>query len=698
MLKNALSPKSVALIGASGTPGKLGYDILSNLRHLGYKGKIYPINPRGGNIFGLKTYANITALPEIPDVVLFAIPSALVNDTVKECGKKGVKNLVIITAGFKEVGGEGAKREKELQKIVKKYDMCLIGPNCLGIINTELGMNASFAEGMPSVGGASLVSQSGAMAVAMIDWAYESGLGFQKIISMGNKGGVTENEILEHLGDDTKTKVILMYLESIANGEEFMRIAKKVSQKKPIIIVKSGTSEAGTHAISSHTGSLAGSNIAVSTAFAQSGIIRADTVEELFYLAKAFNSQSPPEGNRVGIITNAGGPGIMATDALDDTSLVIPRLSETLQRKLSEGLPKTAALHNPVDVIGDALSDRYRHAIKTMLESDEIDSLLVVLTPQVMTEVKNTAEITTALSHQHPEKTVFGVFIGGESIHRGDAIFRRNRFPNFGFPARAAATLDKMYSYFLWKTEEKKRAKKKSGSTKKSQEKKLDSVFRNKKSGERISVSEIELLTNAYGISAPVVRLASTQKEAVFFAKKVGFPVVMKIVSPQIYHKTDAGGLRIDVQNEESVKKAWDDILASVKKYNSKAKVEGITVEPMVPIGKEIIIGAKKDPQFGHMIMFGLGGIYVEILKDVTFRIAPVAQEEAVKMIEEIKTIELLRGARGEKPVDIRAIAKVIESVGNIVTDYPQIQEFEINPLIACPSRGVFAVDVNCIV
>jgi acetyl coenzyme A synthetase (ADP forming)-like protein len=693
-----LSPKSIALIGASGTPGKLGYDILSNLRYLGYMGKIFPINPKGGFLLGIQAYPDISSLPQIPDVVLIAIPAIFVNEAAEQCGKKGVKNLVIISAGFKEVGDKGLNREKELQKIVKKYNMCLIGPNCLGIINTELGMNASFAEGMPSVGGASLVSQSGAMAVAMIDWAYESGLGFQKIISMGNKAGVTENDFLEYLGSDPKTKVILMYLESIDNGSDFMRIAKKVSQKKPIIIIKSGTSQAGTHAISSHTGSLAGSDAAVSTAFSQSGIIRADTVEELFDLAKAFSSQNPPAGNRVGIITNAGGPGIMATDAIDHTSLVMPELTDATQERLAAGLPKTAALHNPVDVIGDALSDRYQHAIRVVLESDEVDSVLVILTPQVMTEVKKTAEITTDLSHQYPDKTVLGVFIGGESIHGGDAVFRRNRFPNFGFPARAAETLDKMHKYSVWKSSQKKHPKSHKDLKKKHTSKKLDSIFSKLSPGNRLSVTEVELLTNAYEINAPVIRLATTQKEALSFAKKAGFPVVMKIASPQIYHKTDAGGLRIDIQDEISVKNAWDDILASVKKYNPKAKIDGITVEPMVPIGKEIIIGAKKDPQFGHMIMFGLGGIYVEILKDVTFRIAPVSQDEAVKMIEEIKTIELLRGARGEKPVDIKAIAKVIESVGRIVTDYPQIQEFEINPLIACPSRGTFAVDVNCIV
>ncbi len=698
MLKTTLAPKSIAFIGASSTPGKLGFDILSNIKHLGYKGKIYPVNPKGQPILGLKTYTSIRNLPEIPDLVLVAIPASTVNKTIQECGKHGIKNITIISAGFKEVGGEGVQREKDLQNIIQKYGICLIGPNCLGIINTDIDMNASFAEGMPNKGNVSLISQSGAMAVAIIDWAYESGVGFSKIISMGNKAGVTENDLLEYLGNDSKTKVILMYLESIADGKNFMKIARKVSLKKPIIIVKSGTSEAGTKAISSHTGSLAGSDIAVSTAFEQTGIIRAESTQELFDFAKAFSAQQPPKGKRVGIITNAGGPGIMATDALSTTTLKLADISKQTQEKLSKGLPQTASLHNPVDVIGDAPAKRYQHAAQTLLESNEIDSLLVVLTPQIMTEVKKVAEITTSLAHQYPEQTVMSVFMGGESVRRGYTVFRRNHFPNFVFPSRAILALDHMYQYAEWKKHEKNRLRKKEVQKKVLGRKKLDAIFASKKSGERFSPHEIETLMNAYGIKCPKMQLAKTEKEGCQFAKKIGYPVVMKIASPEIYHKTDAGGIRIDIENEKELKSAWQEILDNVKTYNPKAKIEGITIEPMVPIGKEVIIGAKKDPQFGHMLMFGLGGIYVEILKDVTFRIAPITKNEAMHMVEEIKTIELLKGARGEKPVDIKNIAEVIERVGQIMMDYPQIQEFEINPLIVCPRRGTFAVDVNCIV
>lgn len=698
MLSQLLSPRSIALVGASSLPGKLGYDIFSNLKHLGYRGKIFPVNPKGGSLLGLPVFPSITSLPETPDVVLIAIPAPLVLSVVEECGKKGARNIIIISAGFKEVGGEGAEREHKLQQLVQKYNLCLIGPNCLGIINTDIHMNASFAEGMPARGNVGLISQSGAMAVAVIDWAYESGLGFSKIISMGNKAGATETELLEYLGSDKNTKVILLYLESIANGERFLEIARSVSLKKPIIAIKSGTSEAGTKAISSHTGSLAGSDIAVSTAFSQAGIIRANTVEELFDYAKIFSYQHPPKGNRVGIITNAGGPGIMATDAVSKTGLELVPLSEETKKKLVEGLPETAALGNPVDVIGDAPASRYRHAVTTLLESDDIDSLLVILTPQVMTEVKRVAALTTALSHQYSDKTILSAFMGGESIERGEKVFRRHLFPNYAFPERAIFALDKMREYAEWKKAEKTRIRIRKKIPISSPPHHIAHIFSKKKSGDRLSGKEIEMLMEAYHIPGPQVHLAKNSEEAVSLAKEIGYPVVMKIASPQIYHKTDAGGIRIDVEIDADVRRFFAEIVASAKIYDSSAEIHGVTVEPMIPIGKEVIIGVRKDPQFGHLLMFGLGGIYVEILKDVTFRVVPIGLKEAIDMIGEIKAIQILKGARGEKPVDLRSIAEIIEKLSRIVTDFPQISEMEINPLIVSQKGSIMAVDTNCIV
>lgn len=701
MLNKIFYPKSIALIGASRTPGKLGYDILSNLKNLGFKGKLYPVNPKCGEILGLNVLADVPDLPEIPDLAIIAVPPEKINKVVEDCGMKGLKNLVIITAGFKEIGGEGAKREEELQKIIKKYGIYLIGPNCLGIINTEIKMNASFAEGMPQDGNVSLISQSGAMAVAMIDWAYESGLGFAKIISMGNKAGLSENELLEYLGNDSKTKVILMYLESIIDGKKFFEIAKRISLKKPIIIVKSGTSEAGNKAISSHTGSLAGSDTAVAAAFKQAGIIRANSIEELFIFAKAFSYQPLPQGNRVGIITNAGGPGIMVTDAIANSKhLVLAKIPESTQKKLAEGLPKTAALGNPVDLIGDALTDRYTHAISILLEEQSIDSLLVLLTPQVMTEVKKVATVTTALSSQYTDKTVISCFMGGENIVRGEHVFRRHRFPNYRFPENAVNALEKMYVHAKWRKNEKKRLNNELKVKFLIKNKKeVDDIFSKKrKAGERLETKEMEMIMDSYGINTVKTHLAKNQKEVLQYSNEIGYPVVMKISSPDIYHKTDVGGVMLNIKNDSDAKTAYETILKNVTKAQPQAKIVGVTVEPKLPSGREIIIGSMLDPNFGHLLMFGIGGIYVEIFKDVVFRVAPVSFDEALEMIQEIKAVAILQGVRGEKPVDLKEIADVIVRVSKLLHDYPQIKEFEINPLIISPKHGAVAVDTNCVV
>lgn len=698
MYNELFNPQSIALVGASHLPGKLGFDILSNLKNLGFKGKIYPINPKGGEVLGLKVFATVNDLPEVPDLVLIVIPAPLVNDAVKDCGEKGVKNVVVISAGFKETGGEGVRREEALKQICETYKINLIGPNCLGVISTKNLMNASFAEGMPAHGNASLISQSGAMAVAMIDWAYESGLGFSKIVSMGNKTGLNENDFLAYLGDDPETEVILMYLESIADGERFLELAREISLKKPIVIVKSGTSEAGTKAISSHTGSLAGSDIAVATAFRQGGIIRADTIEDLFDYAKGFSYQKPPRGNRVAIVTNAGGPGIMATDALSKTPLVLAELTDETKQTLAAGLPPTAALGNPVDVIGDALANRYRLAVSTLLEDPQADSLLVILTPQVMTEVKAVSSLVTSLSHQHADKTVLSSFVGGENIIAGKRLFERHRFPNYPYPERAVHVLEKMSTYSEWQRKELKRLDYQEQLPPSPRTAETDAVFVGKEPGTRLSYAELQLLSRVYGIPLPEVHLATTPAEAVKFSEDLKYPVVMKIASPDIYHKTDVGGIRVDIKDEAEAIAAYNGILENVKAKAPKARITGITVEPMLSIGKEVIVGVNRDPQFGHMLMFGLGGIYVEVLKDVTFRIAPISAEEAKEMIHEIKAIRILKGARGEAPVDIDAIADIIVKVGQIVTDYPQISEFEINPLFASSDRGTIAADIKCIV
>lgn len=705
MLTSLFDPKSVALIGASHTPGKLGHSILSNLRRLGYQGELYPINPSAeGTILGLPVFRDIKSLPEVPDLVLIAIPAEYVNKEVEACAKKGVKNLVIISAGFKELGGAGLKREEDLQKLILKHQLNLIGPNCLGIINTAIKMNASFAEGMPKKGNVSLISQSGAMAVAIIDWAYQSGLGFAKILSMGNKAGLNENDLLEYLGDDPATEVILMYLESIDDGQKFMEIAKKVSLKKPIIAIKSGTSSAGEHAISSHTGALAGSDSAVAAAFLQCGIIRAESVEDLFDYAKMFVNKTLPAGSRVAIVTNAGGPGIMATDAVARSQLSLATITPKTQTALKKKLPVTAALGNPVDVIGDATPERYQHALEVLFKDKEVDALTVVLTPQIMTEVKKIAKLLITLSKKYPAKTVAAAFMGGKNIYQAEQLFRKFHFPNFSYPERAVRALEKIVWYGEWRRNQELGIKNQESRIKKQEVaaadyKKVRAIFSKKrKLGAKLGDAEVATVLQAYGIHQPSSCLVKTEKAALSCAAEICFPLVMKISSSDILHKTDVGGVRVDIHDLKEAKEAYNAILKNVKKQVPKAKIDGVLVMPMLSMGREVIVGAKVDPNFGHLIMFGMGGIYVEILKDVTFRVAPVLLSEAKQMILNIRSSALLTGVRGEKSVDIDALAEVIVRVSHLVTDFPQIREFEINPLIMSEDQGAVAVDARCIV
>lgn len=698
-LKNLFEPKSVAVIGASTTEGKLGYAVFKNLATLGYSGKLFPINPKGGELLGYPIYTKLSAIKKKIDLAIILVPAPFVESVLNECGKQKIKNIVIISAGFKEIGGEGIKRENAIKKLIEKYKFNLIGPNCLGIINTNFGLNASFAEGMPMQGNVGLISQSGAMAVAISDWAYTHNLGFSKIISLGNKAGVNEIELLEYLEKDRQTEVILMYLESIEDGQKFMKTAKRITRKKPIIIIKSGTSKSGTKAISSHTGSLAGSQEAVKAAFRQSGVIRAETVEDLFNFARGFSYQKIPQGNRVAIISNAGGPAIMATDSIESSCLEMSKLEEKTQKKLKQNLPETAAVHNPVDIIGDALADRYEKALNAVVPDKNVDAIIVLLTPQIMTEEEKTAKILAKFSQKFPKKTMLACFMGGKNVADAKKILSSNKVPNYGFPDRAVATLEQMEKYARWK--------KQKLATIKSCKSRVTTAdmesFRRKlkKYAGQVPMSlSIELLKK-YKIHMPVSEVAKNSDEAVIIAEKIGFPVVLKICSKEIIHKTDAGGVRVDLKNADEVKKAYEKMLKDVKKYNASAKIDGVFVQEMTTLGREVIIGMKRDPQFGPLLMFGLGGIYVEVLKDVTFRIAPVSLQEAEKMIYEINAIQLLKGVRGEKSIDFKKLAEVICRISQLALDFPEIQEIDLNPLVVNEKGSkneVVAIDVRMLV
>ena len=668
MLNYIFNPKSIALVGASRDADSLGHDILENVKKLGFKGKIYPVNLKAKQIMGLKCYKSVLEIRGKVDLAVIMVPGKFVKLVLEECGKKKIKGVVIISAGFKETGKEGLKEEQELQKIAKKHKIKIIGPNCLGILNPHIKMNASFAEGMPNAGSVGLVSQSGAMAVAIMDWAYQSKIGFSKIISIGNKAGLTELELMEYLAADKDTKVIMMYLESIADGQELMKLADRVTDTKPVIVLKAGASEIGEKAISSHTGSLAGSDQAVETAFAQSGIIRARTVEDFFDYAKAFSWAPLPRDNRVAIVTNAGGPGIMTVDALADTKLQLAKFDAHTNKYLKNNLPASASIKNPVDIIGDALVDRYKVALKAVLDDKNVDAVLCLLTPQTMTQEDETAELIAYLA-KHSRKPILPVFMGGEDVNSGRLILQKHKIPNFEYGWRAVRTLEQMYLAKRIKTEVvlpsykgKNRRLKVEGSW------------------SQLKTRECEDLLSDYGIRVLKSKLYKNKKELTEIKK---WPVAMKIASRDVIHKKASGAVEIMIKDHKQAKKVYKNIIENVKKIKRKVEIDGVLVQPMAPPDfTEVIIGMKRDPQFGPMIMFGLGGSFVEILKDVSFRITPVNKKDALKQLQEIKSFELI------KDKDLDFLADTLVKLSKFSLDYPQIQEIDLNPVMVYKTGG----------
>lgn len=682
-------PKSIAIIGASSEEKKLGYAVLKNVIDGGYDGNIYPINPKSDSILGYKCYKSVLDIPGDIELAVFVIPSKFVNPVMKECAQKNVKGAIVITAGFKETGVEGAKLERELKDIIKANNIRLVGPNVLGLIDTHNNINASFASFMPKKGNIGFISQSGAFATAIMDWAAANDIGFSKFISIGNKADVNEVDLLDVLKDDKDTDVILMYLESIDNGSLFMDIAYKTSKVKPVVVLKSGTTAAGAKAATSHTGSLAGSDQAYTSAFKQCGVIRASTVEDLFDLAIGFAYQPLLDGNNIAIVTNAGGPGIMASDAIENSGLRIATLSSDIVEKLRANLPSAAAVYNPVDVLGDALADRYEFALDTVLKDKSVDGVMVILTPQVYTQAMETAQ--SIVKVKDPSKPVFSIFMGGKTIAPAASYLMGKSVPNYSFPERAGFVFKSMHERRIWlgKSEP---VYKKFESNFDAAAKSLRSQDRNKRPS--LGDWEVREVFEGYGFNLPKTLLATTSLEASDFSAELGFPVVMKIASPNILHKTDVGGVKVGLKNKDEVIRAFDDIMISARRYFPDAEIWGVSVQQMLPAGKDVIIGSVKDPQFGHMIMFGLGGIYVEVLKDVSFRIAPISESDARNMIREIKSFKLLAGARGEKGVDQNAIVDAILRVSNLVTDFPEIVELDINPLRVF-EEGAVAIDMR---
>ena len=683
MLETLLYPKAIAVIGASRNPDKVGYAVLANLVNNGFKGPIVPVNLDADEILGLKCYKSLGEYKNPIDLSIIMVGGKYVKDALQSSIKAGAKSVIVITAGFKEVGAAGAKAEQELVEICRAGGVRMVGPNCLGVLNTDHHMNATFAPSVPPPGKISVISQSGALCVAILDWAAEQKLGLGKVISFGNKADLNEVDFIQTLAEDKETKVIAGYLESIKEGNKFLRIAEQAAAIKPVVILKVGVTQAGAKAASSHTGSLAGADMAYGAAFKRAGVIRAENFEALFDYATAFAMQPLPNGERVAVITNAGGPGIMAADAAESSGLKMVSPSKESDAKLRAFMPAAGAFGNPIDVIGDADPDRYVKAFEVMQDDETIDAIVVVVTPQNMTRPLELAEKLGAASRRGgSKKPMLAVFMGGTEVAAAKEKLMALGIPNYPSPDRAVTALRAMCDYAAWK-----RRPARMVTRFPVNRRRVDRIINAQERSGITQIGEVEAkeILRAYDFNVLGGQLAQNDDEAVEIAERIGYPVVLKISSPDIIHKSDFGGVRINLANAEQVRDAFDLMMLRIQKRAPKAYLRGGFVEKMGQRGREVILGMTRDPQFGPMLMFGLGGIFVEVMKDVTFHLAPITAEEAMQMLKGTRSYALLQGARGQAPVDLEAIAGALQRISQLVTDYPEIMELDINPFIVGP-------------
>ena len=700
-LSTLFSPRSVAVIGASRDPTSVGYAILKNIVVGGFQGEVYPVNPKTEEISGLRCYPSVAVVPGEVDLAMIVVKANLVPDVLERCGQKKVKAAIVISAGFKEIGADGAVLEEKVKEAAARHQIALVGPNCLGMLNTDpaVRLNATFAKEMPATGNIAFISQSGALCTAVLEYAKSEGIGFSKLISMGNKAGVTELDLLSALRDDPKTKVILLYIEDLTAGRRFIESARQISgegpDRKPILAIKSGRTPEGAKAVSSHTGSLAGSDEVYDAIFAQAGVLRVDSVDELFDYARAFADQPLPKGRRMAIITNAGGPGIMATDACIRYGLELAQLAGETQALMRPALPPTASLHNPVDLIGDAREDRYEAALGAVAQDPNVDGIITLTTPQAMTNLETIARVVVKAAH-NSDKPILACFMGVTDISAGVKVLEEGGVPHYRFPEAAVRAIAAMSRYQEWLHRPRTEVKVFQVNRKAAQ----DVIARARKESRRaLNQSESLEVFRAYGLPVPPFGTARTVSEAEHLAEKIGFPLVMKILSPDILHKVDVGGVRLNLKDPDQVRWAFEEMIQTVSQRCPDAKIEGALLQQMVPQGTELILGMKRDKQFGPVLMFGLGGIYVEVFKDVTFRLAPVRELGAQRMIESPRANKILRGFRGQPPADIPALVESIERISQLSTELEEIEELDINPLMAHPEgQGCRVADARILV
>jgi 4-hydroxybutyryl-CoA synthetase (ADP-forming) len=691
-----LSPKSIAVIGASDKEGSVGRAITSNIMK-GYTGTVFPISPTRDTVFDQKAYKSVLDVPDEIDLAVIITKNTIVPIVLEECGKKKIQGAIVITAGFKEVDEEGKKLEEQLKDIAKKYNLQVIGPNCLGVMNLDpkTMMNSTFLKITPKSGEIALVSQSGAICAALVEDASAQGIGFSAVVSMGNKADMTEIDVLKMLAEHEQTKVIVMYLEDMGNGQEFLKVCKQITKqnavKKPVLVLKSGRSPEGAKAAMSHTGALMGSDEIYDALLQQSGAIRVDTMEELFDYATAFSKQPLPiEGDLV-IVSNAGGPAIISTDSCSKLGIKMAKIEE-IRPKIDAVIPPWGSSRNPVDIVGDADFNRFENVLNEVLQHKNVGSVISMCTPSATLDYDKLAEVIVKMSKKY-KKTMLASLMGLDEGITNREILAAGDVPFYTYAEGSIRALKAMLRFVDW-------VKSPDGNITKFEvdKDKAQSIFDKVKSEGRTNLLEDEgrEILYAYGFPLPQSVVATTEDEAVAAANKIGYPIVMKISSPQIVHKSDAGGVKVNLTNDEETRDGFKTIMDNAKKYDSNAEIKGVLIVEMVKGGKEMIIGSKLEPGMGPVVMLGMGGIYVEILKDVTFRLAPLTDQEANDMISSIKTKKLLDGVRGEEPSDINKLSECIQRLSQLVSDFKEIKELDMNPVLVMEKgQGCKILDVR---
>ena len=685
--------KGVAILGASTNPKKLSYGILENLVSYGYKGEVYPVNPNATEILGRKAYASIADVPDPVELAVVVLPVTVIMETMREIGERGIKAVVIITGGFRELGEEGAKVELAVKELARSYGMRVVGPNCVGTIDVRTGLDSTFIKGLPQAGPIAFISQSGAICGGVIDLIINSRIGFSHFASLGNEMDVTETDMLEYFAEDENVNVIAMYVEGIQDGPRFMEVARRVSQKKPIVFLKAGKNDAGAKAVSSHTGSLAGSYAAYQAALSQAGVVEVETISQLFNVAWALGTQPLPAGKRVAITTNAGGAAALAADSLAFNGFELAKISPEIQQKLRTKLNPSAQVSNPVDMLGSVSPEDYIWSLGNLDADESVDVLLPILVPQSLVDTLGVAKAWVEIGKQ-TNKTLLTCLMGERSTLESEQWLNMAGVPVFAYPDEAGRVLKGMQQYKQVLS----KPPFKPIEAKNIDHNKMAAALALANGARAVGEYETRIMLEAYGIQNVPGDLAMDVDEALMIAEKSGYPVVMKIVSEDILHKSDSGGIALDILNPEQLRVEYDAMLARIAQIEPSARIRGVMVEQMAPKGLEVIIGMRRDPTFGPLMMFGLGGTMVELLKDISFKVAPLTSEDIDEMIENTLAGKLLKGYRSSAKADIKAVKDTIARLSQLSLDNPAISEIEINPLIVYPEgQGAISLDSRAI-